>query len=77
MADEIKSRLSRMPGIEFMGPMTPAVSKVQGYYLAMFWVKLAKKASARTAKQRVAALVDEMRGFMKPSVDIVVDVDPY
>ena len=77
MAGEIKSRLSKMKDIEFMGPMTPAVNKVQGYFMTVFWVKLAKNASARAAKQRVAALVDEMRGFMKPPVDIVVDVDPY
>jgi primosomal protein N' (replication factor Y) len=77
MADEIKSRLAKMSGIEFMGPMAPAVSKVQGYFLAVFWVKLAKKASAKAAKQRVATLVEEMRGYMKPPVDIVVDVDPY
>ncbi|MBR5736177.1 MAG: primosomal protein N' [Bacteroidales bacterium] len=77
MADEIKARLKKMPGVEFMGPMTPAVNKVQGYFIAVFWVKLPKNASARTAKQRVAALVEEMRSFMKPAVDIVVDVDPY
>ena len=77
MADEIKTRLSGMPDIEFMGPMTPAVNKVQGFFMTVFWVKLAKNAAARTAKQRVAALVDELRGFMKPPVDIVVDVDPY
>lgn len=77
MADEIKSRLSKLPGIEFMGPMTPAVNKVQGYFMVVFWVKLAKNASAKAAKQRVAALVAQMRGYMKPPVDIVVDVDPY
>ena len=77
MADEIKSRLSKMPGIEFMGPMTPAVNKLQGYFMVVFWVKLAKNASAKAAKRRVADLVTQMRGYMKPSVDIVVDVDPY
>lgn len=77
MSGEIKTRLSKLPDIEFMGPMTPAVNKVQGYFMSVFWVKLAKNATARAAKQRVAALVEEMRGFMKPPVDIVVDVDPY
>ena len=77
MAGEIKSRLAKMQNIEFMGPMTPAVNKVQGYFMAVFWVKLAKNATAKSAKRRVAALVEEMRGFMKPPVDIVIDVDPY
>lgn len=77
MAGEIKSRLSGMPDIEFMGPMTPAVNKIQGYFITVFWVKLAKNASARAAKKRVAALVEDLRTFMKPPVDIVVDVDPY
>ncbi|MBO4765485.1 MAG: primosomal protein N' [Bacteroidales bacterium] len=77
MAGEIKSRLAKLPDIEFMGPMTPAVNKVQGQFMAVFWVKLAKNALARSAKSRVAALVEEMRSFMKPAVDIVVDVDPY
>ena len=77
MAGEIKSRLAKMQNIEFMGPMTPAVNKVQGYFMAVFWVKLAKNATAKSAKRRVAALVEEMRGYMKPPVDIVIDVDPY
>jgi len=77
MADEIKSRLSQMPDIEFMGPMTPAINKVQGCFMSVFWIKLAKNASARAAKLRVAALLDELRCFIKPQVDIVVDVDPY
>ena len=77
MAGEIKSRLAKMQNIDFMGPMTPAVNKVQGYFMAVFWVKLAKNATAKSAKRRVAALVEEMRGFMKPPVDIVIDVDPY
>ena len=77
MADEIKARLSKMPGIEFMGPMTPAVNKIQGYFIAVFWIKLAKTSGARASKQRVAELVEQMRGYMKPPVDIVVDVDPY
>ena len=77
MSDEIKTRLSKLPGIEFMGPMTPAVNKIQGCFIAVFWIKLAKNASAKAAKQRVAALVKEMQGYMKPAVDIVVDVDPY
>ncbi|MBR4772741.1 MAG: primosomal protein N', partial [Bacteroidales bacterium] len=63
MAGEIKSRLAKMQNIEFMGPMTPAVNKVQGYFMAVFWVKLAKNATAKSAKRRVAALVEEMRGF--------------
>ena len=77
MAGEIKSRLAKMQNIDFMGPMTPAVNKVQGYFMAVFWVKLAKNATAKSAKRRVAALVEEMRGYMKPPVDIVIDVDPY
>lgn len=76
-AAEIKKRLSRMSGIEFMGPITPAINKVQGYFVTVFWVKLAKNASAREAKDRVRELELQMRGFMKPPVDIVVDVDPY
>ena len=77
MADEIKARLAEMPGIDFVGPVTPAVNKIQGYYMAVFWVKLAKTAAARASKQQVAELVGRMHGFMKPPVDIVVDVDPY
>ena len=77
MASEIKARLSKMSGIEFMGPMTPAVNKIQGYFITVFWIKLAKNASAKAAKKRVSAMIEDLRTFIKPPVDIVVDVDPY
>ena len=77
MAGEIKARLSKMSGIEFMGPMTPAVNKIQGYFITVFWIKLAKNASAKAAKKRVSAMIEDLRTFIKPPVDIVVDVDPY
>jgi primosomal protein N' (replication factor Y) len=77
MASEIKARLSKMSGIEFMGPMTPAINKIQGYFITVFWIKLAKNASAKAAKKRVSAMIEDLRTFIKPPVDIVVDVDPY
>lgn len=77
IASEIKARLSKMSGIEFMGPMTPAINKIQGYFITVFWIKLAKNASAKAAKKRVSAMIEDLRTFIKPPVDIVVDVDPY
>lgn len=74
---EFKDRLSSIKGLEYMGPVAPVANKLQGFYSLMFWVKLPKKTSSAMIKSDIAKMAEDVKMFLKPAVEVIIDVDPF
>ncbi len=78
------ARISRMidkelPLIGFKdltGPVVPQVDKIQGQFINIFWIKLPRNNQSKLLKAKLSTKIDEICSAMKPSPEIIIDVDP-
>lgn len=70
-AQAISQTLSSIQGLQFSGPTTPPVDRIQGEYLVQYHIKINRNRDQEKTKQQLLSRLQQV-----PNTSFIIDVDP-
>ena len=70
-AQAISQTLSSIQGLQFSGPTTPPVDRIQGEYLVQYHIKINRNRDQEKTKQQLLSRLQQL-----PNTSFIIDVDP-